>query len=231
VGEIRTHGPVARSAVFKTAALNHSATTPRCRKFLGEIHLSKPCRRRHRRHPNGSLMALRVPTALGVIAALTVTTVACDGDADPVQWMLQVDTLRSETDGTVRLATTLEVLGKDGLEGHPRDRETRLRFECRRGTGAFAAVLTTGHLASGTAALRIRLDSLPPYSAVAAAGSYGEWGMVYTSEWSALLDSLRGHRSMLLEYSALRTPRTVAEFSVAGIDSLRPLFLAACSKR
>ena len=28
VGEIRTHGPVARSAVFKTAALNHSATTP-----------------------------------------------------------------------------------------------------------------------------------------------------------------------------------------------------------
>ena len=28
MGEIRTHGPVARSAVFKTAALNHSATTP-----------------------------------------------------------------------------------------------------------------------------------------------------------------------------------------------------------
>jgi len=28
VGEIRTHGPVARSAVFKTAAFNHSATTP-----------------------------------------------------------------------------------------------------------------------------------------------------------------------------------------------------------
>src|SRR5579859_404572 len=28
VGEIRTLGPVARSAVFKTAALDHSATTP-----------------------------------------------------------------------------------------------------------------------------------------------------------------------------------------------------------
>ena len=28
VGEIRTHGTVSRSAVFKTAALNHSATTP-----------------------------------------------------------------------------------------------------------------------------------------------------------------------------------------------------------
>jgi hypothetical protein len=28
VGEIRTHGTVSRSAVFKTAAFNHSATTP-----------------------------------------------------------------------------------------------------------------------------------------------------------------------------------------------------------
>jgi hypothetical protein len=28
VGEIRTHGTVTRSAVFKTAAFNHSATTP-----------------------------------------------------------------------------------------------------------------------------------------------------------------------------------------------------------
>jgi hypothetical protein len=145
--------------------------------------------------------------------------------------MLQVDTLRSDIDGSVRLATTLELPGKDGLAGHPRDKEVRLRFECRRGTGAFAAILTTRHLASGTAALRIRLDSLPPYSAVAATGRFGEWGMVYISGWSAFLDSLRGHRSMLLEYSAGPTPRTVAQFSLAGIDSLRPLFLAACTKR
>lgn len=27
-GEIRTHGPITGSAVFKTAALNHSATPP-----------------------------------------------------------------------------------------------------------------------------------------------------------------------------------------------------------
>ena len=31
VGEIRTHGTLSGSAVFKTAALNHSATTPLCR--------------------------------------------------------------------------------------------------------------------------------------------------------------------------------------------------------
>jgi hypothetical protein len=28
VGEIRTHGTVARTPVFKTGAFNHSATTP-----------------------------------------------------------------------------------------------------------------------------------------------------------------------------------------------------------
>jgi hypothetical protein len=145
--------------------------------------------------------------------------------------MLQVDTLRSDTDGSVRLVTSLEVLGKEGPEGHPRDRESRLRFDCRRGTGAFAAVLTTRRLAAGTAALRIRLDSSPAYSTRAATGTYGEWGMVYISEWSALLDSLRGHHSMLLEYSAVRTPGQVAEFPVTGIDSLRPNFLAACARR
>jgi hypothetical protein len=176
-------------------------------------------------------MIFRAPAALRLIGALTITTVACDAEPDPAQWMLQVDTLRSDIDGTVRLATSLEVLGKDGLEGSPRDREARLRFECRRGTGAFAAMLTTRRLESGTAALRIRLDSLSPYSALAATGAYGGWGMVYISDWSALLDSLRGRRSMLLEYSARRTPRAVAEFLVVGIDSLVPRFLAACAQR
>jgi hypothetical protein len=55
--------------------------------------------------------------------------------------------------------------------------------------------------------------------------------MVYISEWSALLDSLRGHRSMLLHYSGAHTPGAAAEFSLAGIDSLRPHFLAACARQ
>jgi hypothetical protein len=174
----------------------------------------------------------RISAALRLIGAVGIVTVAaCGAEPDPVQWMLQVDTLPSDIDGSVRLATSLEVLGKDGLEGQQRDREARLKFDCRKGTGAFAALLTTRHLASGTAALQIRLDSQPPYSAVAATGTYGEWGMVYISEWSALLDRLRGHRSMLLEYSGVETPRAVAEFFVAGIDSFRPRFLAACAKR
>jgi hypothetical protein len=177
-------------------------------------------------------MVCKMPAALRLMGAFSVVTLtACDAEPDPVRWMLQVDTLRSDVDGTVRLATSLEVVGKDGLEGQPRDREARLKFDCRVGTGAFAAVLTTRHVAPGTATLRIRLDSLTPYSALAATGTYGTWGMVYISEWSALLDSLRGHRSMLLEYSAVKTPKAVAEFSVAGIDSFRPRFLSACAKR
>jgi hypothetical protein len=160
-----------------------------------------------------------------------VTLTACDAGQDSAQWMLQVDTLRSDIDGSVRLATTLEVLGKEGLKGEPRDRAVRLRFDCRRGTGAFAAVLTPRALGSGSATLRIRLDSLLPYPVLAVSGAFGEWGMVYISEWSALLDSLRRHRSMLLEYSGVQAPRTVAEFPVVGIDSLRPRFLEACAKR
>ena len=160
---------------------------------------------------------------------MVLAAAACGEEPEPAQWMLQVDTLRS--DGVVRLATTLEVVSKKGSEGEPREESVRLRFECRSGTGAFAAVLTPRELGSGSASLRVRLDSQPPYSVSAVSGAFGEWGMVYISEWSALLDSLRGHRSMLVEYAGARTPRTVAEFPVTGIDSFRPLFLEACAKR
>jgi hypothetical protein len=175
-------------------------------------------------------MIFRPRTALKLTGVFLVLTAAgCGEEPDPALWMLQVDTLRS--DGVVRLATTLELLAKEGPKGEPRDQSVRLRFECRRGTGAFAAVLTPRPLGSGSASLRIQLDSLPRYSVSAVSGTFGEWGMVYISEWSALLDSLRRHRSMLVEYSSAHTPRTVAEFSVVGIDSFRPLFLEACAKR
>jgi hypothetical protein len=175
-------------------------------------------------------MIFKPRTALKLTGVLIVlTAAACGEEPDPAQWMLQVDTLRS--DGAVRFATTLEVLGKEGLKGDPRDQPVRLRFECRRGTGAFAAVLTPRTLGSGSASLGIRLDSLPPYSVSAVSGAFGQWGMVYISEWSALLDSLRRHRSLLVEYSTSQTQRTVAEFSVIGIDSFGPRFLEACAKR
>lgn len=35
-GGIRTHGELAPTAVFKTAALNHSATCPRCERASGD---------------------------------------------------------------------------------------------------------------------------------------------------------------------------------------------------
>ena len=160
---------------------------------------------------------------------MVLAAAECGEEPDPAQWMLQVDTLRS--DGVVRLATTLEVLGRKSSKGEPREESVRLRFECRSGTGAFAAVLTPRELGSGSASLRVRLDSQPPYSVSAVSGAFGEWGMVYISEWSALLDRLRHHRSLLVEYSSPQTRRTVAEFSVAGIDSFRPRFLEACARR
>ena len=175
-------------------------------------------------------MIFKPRTALKLAGVLMVlAAAACGDEPDPAQWMLQVDTLRS--DGVVSFATTLEVLGKEGLEGDPRDQPVRLRFECRMGTGAFAAVLTPRALGSGSASLGITLDSLPAYSVSAVSGAFGEWGMVYISEWSGLLDSLRRHRSMLVEYSSVKARRTVAEFSVVGIDSFRPRFLEACAKR
>ena len=176
-------------------------------------------------------MMAKALVVMSLAGAFILIGTSCGPDPDPSRWMLQVDTVRSDVDGSVRLAATLELPGQDGLAGKPRDGEARLRFECRRGTGAFAALLTTRSLASGSAALRFKLDSLPVYAAPAATGQFGEWGMVYISQWSELLDHLRGHRSLLVEYAAGRTPRAVAEFSVVGIDSVRPLFLAACAKQ
>ena len=176
-------------------------------------------------------MVVNLAGALALAGALVLAGSACGSDREPTRWMLQVDTLHSDLDGSLRFAATLELPGKGGVEGLPRDEDVRLKFDCRKGTGAFAAVLTERHLESGTAALRITLDSQPPYDARAATGAYGPWGMVYISEWSALLDSLRGHRSMLLHYSGAHTPGAAAEFSLAGIDSLRPHFLAACERQ
>lgn len=45
VGEIRTHGTLAGSAVFKTAAFNHSATTPPGCKLPERNDFLKYCRR------------------------------------------------------------------------------------------------------------------------------------------------------------------------------------------
>ena len=42
-GGIRTHGTVSRTLVFKTSALNHSATSPKCRPDNGhglDVHLN-----------------------------------------------------------------------------------------------------------------------------------------------------------------------------------------------
>ena len=42
VGEIRTHGTLTGSAVFKTAAFNHSATTPGYGNLFSHHRLSNP---------------------------------------------------------------------------------------------------------------------------------------------------------------------------------------------
>jgi hypothetical protein len=181
-----------------------------------------------------SLTSLDLHRLTVLLGASTIALYACSqrDRSGVAQWFFRVDTIRSELDGTTRLSTTLEIFGKEGPEGSPRTQVVGLHFGCQRGSGASGALVTDDLLETGSVQVRINRDTLPLYSSTGIAGGRAGGGLVLLDNWAAFLDSLRGHQVALVEYqNTRRYSRTVAEFRIAGIDSVRALFLAACAKR
>jgi hypothetical protein len=147
-------------------------------------------------------------------------------------WYYTVDTVRSEMDGQVKYTSTLQVFGDEGAEGAPRDKVASLVFDCRAGVTPSASLLTDDPLDQGEAEVRIRLDSLPAVSWRGFSGSYNKGGLVLLGEMRTFLDTLSGHQRVLVEYAgANRVGKTIAEFRVAGLDTLRTRFVESCGKR
>jgi hypothetical protein len=143
------------------------------------------------------------------------------------QWFFRVDTIQSEVRGTVRYVATLQTFGKEGLEGVARMRTVGLYLNCQS-----AMLLTDQTLARGAVNVLVKRDTLLAYSVPGYSVMYSGQGMVSLGGMKSILDSLRGHKRVLIEYTnpGISSP-TVAEFAVTKIDSLKPNFLAVCARR
>lgn len=171
---------------------------------------------------------MRMIHQLTTLAAALVAVTACtktDSDRGIGQWFFTVDTVRSDIDDSVRYQVVLQLFGREGPEGLQRDQVVRLRTNCDG-----SVILTDHQLEQGSYTLRIRLDSFPAYTIEGFGGSPTGMGMIMIRPLNPFLDSLRGNSRALIEYS-VGASRIVAEFAIAGLDTLIPRFLAACAVR
>ncbi|MCI0411145.1 MAG: hypothetical protein L0191_21695 [Acidobacteria bacterium] len=173
----------------------------------------------------------RLPATLSAILVLA----AC-GDRDAGSgsdaWQFNVDTIRSEIDGSVRQTSWLRTVGKEGPEDAARTKAVILSFDCLPGN-ASSTIMTDQALRQGSVETRLRVDTNPPRLIPGFAGTTPTSGqVVLTISQDSLLAILDGHQRAIIEYSdGAGSSRTVAEFPVAGLEQYRGSFLAACAER
>lgn len=164
-----------------------------------------------------------------------VLLVACggrDAGSGPGPWQFNVDTIRSEVDGSVRLTSWLRAVGNEGPEGAARADTVILSFDCFRGN-TISTIMTGQALRQGSVETRLKVDAdrsrrIPGFAGTTASGGQ----VVLTMPQDSLLAILSGHQRAVIEYAdGAGSSRTIAEFPVAGLEKYRGPFLAACAKR
>jgi len=193
-------------------------------------HLSPPARWGRTRGPVDS-PGLRLRATLSAI----VLVAACGGHeagSGTGAWQFNVDTIRSETDGSVRQTSWLRVVGKEGPEGAARADVVILSFDCFRGNTS-STIMTDQALRQGSVETRLKVDADPPRRIPGFAGTTASSGqVVLTIPQDSVLAILSGHQRAVIEYAdGAGSSRTIAEFPVAGLEKYRGPFLAACAKR
>ena len=145
-------------------------------------------------------------------------------------WEFNVDTTRSETDGSVRETAWLRTVGKEGSKGAAETRAVILRFDCF-GDNAISTIVTDQALRQGTVETRLTVDANSPRRIPGFAGTTSSGGqVVLTIPQDSMLVLLSGHQRALIEYvDGAGSSRTIAEFPVAGLERFREPFLAACA--
>ncbi len=126
----------------------------------------------------------------------------------------------------------LRVVGQEGPEGKPRTKPVILSFDCLPDNAA-STIMTDQSLRQGTAEARVTVDRNPPLTLPAFAGTTASGGqVVLTISQDSLLGLLGGHQRAVIEYAdGAGSSRTTAEFPVAGVETYRDRFLAACAER
>jgi hypothetical protein len=168
------------------------------------------------------------------VAAAIVVTGCGSGEAEPGAgaWQFNVDTVRSAGGGSVRQTSWLRVIGQEGPEGEPRTKPVILSFDCRQ-DNVSSTVMTDQALRQGSVETRLTVDGNPPLRLPGFAGTTPSGGqVVLTIPQDSLLAVLSGHQRAVVEYAdGAGSSRTTAEFPVAGLETYRARFLAACAER
>jgi len=193
-------------------------------------HLSPPARRDRTRGPVDS-PGLRLRATFSAI----VLVAACggrDAGSGTGAWQFNVDTIRSEIDGSVRQTSWLRAVGKEGPEDAARADAVILSFDCFRGNTS-STIMTDQALRQGSVETRLKVDADPPRRIPGFAGTTTSAGqVVLTIPQDSMLAILSGHQRAVIEYAdGAGSSRTIAEFPVAGLEKYRGPFLAACAKR
>lgn len=157
---------------------------------------------------------------LWATAALLLAS-ACGGDAEPGagEWEFKADT-----------ASYLRVVGREGPEGEPRKTPVILSFDCLPDNPG-GRIMTDQALRQGTVETRLTVDQGKPLRLPGFAGTTPTGGqVVLTITQDSLLTVLSGHQLAVFEYEdGAGSSRTVAEFPIAGVETYRERFLAACA--
>jgi hypothetical protein len=126
----------------------------------------------------------------------------------------------------------LRVVGQEGPEGEPRKKPVILSFDCLPdNTGS--RIMTDQALRQGTVETKLTVDEGPPLTLPGFAGTTPTGGqVVLTIPQESLLTVLGGHQRAVIAYEdGAGSSRTVAEFPIAGVETYRERFLAACGER
>jgi hypothetical protein len=172
---------------------------------------------------------------LRAILSAIVFVAACggrDGGSGTGAWQFNVDTIRSETDGSVRQTSWLRAVGAEGSEGAAQTDPVILSFDCFRGNTS-STIMTDQALRQGSVETRLKVDADPPRRIPGFAGTTASGGqVVLTISQDSMLALLSGHQRVTIEYAdGAGSSRTIAVFPVAGLEQYREPFLAACAKR
>ena len=170
-------------------------------------------------------MRFRSPAlvALSAIAGLA----AC-GDRGKAEgpWEFKVD-----SSAGARPAASLRSVGQEGPRGEPQKAPVVLSLDCRADhTGA--TILTQQSLRQGSVDAKLTLDAAKARKVPGFAGTTGTSGqVVLTISLDSVLALLAGHQQATVDYEdGAGSSKTTAVFPIAGLESRRAAFVAACDR-
>ncbi len=173
--------------------------------------------------PLPSIGAWLAARSRAMVAALAVLG-ACAEGASKVEgpWEFHADSAGPA-------AAWLRSVGKEGPPGEPQTTPAMLSLDCRA-DHIGATILTEQALRQGSVDVELTLDAERPRKLPGFAGTTPTGGQVaLTVPLDSLLGLLSGHQQATIEYAdGAGSSRTTAVFPVAGLETYRGRFLAAC---